>query len=165
MPGTGHLLRDHVPPQKRVEGRTFEFSFPLPGSAQHKTKSAATPPSKSRRPRKKASSTSGNVQGCSKNKTSRKTLADKAQARREYERTRNKTTERMEYHRLHQKKRGQEAKVLGLCTSCRRPAIPGQTRCETCAEAHRQSRRRNEAHRKSRDQTNGSDRPGRPVAG
>ena len=136
-------------PPKRVEGRTFEFSFPLPGSAQYKTKSVVTPLSKSRQPRKKASSTSGDAQECSKNKISSKTLSEQAQARHEYERTRSKSPERMEYRRLHQKKRVQDAKVLGLCTRCRRPAIPGQTRCETCAEAHRQSRRRNDANRRA----------------
>ena len=34
-----------------------------------------------------------------------------------------------------------KAKGLGLCRHCSKPAIPGQTRCEPCAERHRVSRR------------------------
>ena len=40
------------------------------------------------------------------------------------------------------------AKLLGRCQKCSRPAIPGQSRCPTCAEAHRQSRRRSDAMRR-----------------
>ena len=75
------------------------------------------------------------------------TAETKTKARREYERTRNKKPERMEYHRLYQKERSQQAKALGLCKHCGNPAIPGQTRCESCAEKHRVSRRRSDAIR------------------
>ena len=47
---------------------------------------------------------------------------------------------------LEQKKR-ERAKELGPCRNCSKPAIPGQSRCETCAEHHRQSRRGRDAHR------------------
>lgn len=40
-------------------------------------------------------------------------------------------------------------KELGQCRDCNSPAIPGQTRCEKCAEAHRQSNRRSDARRRA----------------
>ena len=61
--------------------------------------------------------------------------------RREYERLRGQRPERKEAHRQAQIKRRQRARELGLCRSCNAKAIPGQTRCETCAEKHRTARR------------------------
>ena len=68
--------------------------------------------------------------------------------RREYERLRGQRPERKEAHRQAQVKRRQQAKELGLCRSCNAKAIPGQTRCETCAEKHRASRRIYDAKRR-----------------
>ena len=71
------------------------------------------------------------------------------EARREYEQARNRTPERMEYRRLREEERRRQAKLLGLCKNCSNPAIAGQTRCLSCAEKHRQSRRRNYANRRA----------------
>ena len=57
--------------------------------------------------------------------------------------------ERKEYQRLHEQKKRERAKELGPCRNCSKPAIPGQSRCETCAEHHRQSRRRSDANRRA----------------
>ena len=38
-------------------------------------------------------------------------------------------------------------KEAGLCKDCRQPAIPGQTRCPSCAGNHRQSRRPRQSKR------------------
>ena len=62
-------------------------------------------------------------------------------ARREYEQARNRNPERREYNRRYAQEQRQKAKELGLCRDCSKPAIPGKTRCTTCAENHRQSRR------------------------
>ena len=43
----------------------------------------------------------------------------------------------------------QKAKLLGKCQNCSKPAIPGQTRCFSCAEQHRQSRRGSDAKRRA----------------
>ena len=42
------------------------------------------------------------------------------------------------------------AKAIGKCKHCPQPAIPGQTRCESCAEKHRISRRKNDTDRRAR---------------
>ena len=67
--------------------------------------------------------------------------------RQEYERARNQTPERREYNRRYAQEQRQQAKQLGKCRDCGKPAIPNQTRCPTCTEAHRQSRRRSDAKR------------------
>ena len=62
--------------------------------------------------------------------------------RREYERLRRKRPERMEAKKRTAQERRRRARELGLCRDCNDKAIPEQTRCETCAEKHRQSRGR-----------------------
>ena len=67
----------------------------------------------------------------------------------EYNRKRNKTPERIEYNRHLAQEQRRKAKESGKCRNCPAPAITGQTRCPTCAEAHRQSRRRSDAKRRA----------------
>ena len=56
----------------------------------------------------------------------------------------------MEYNRRLAQEQRQKAKELGRCRNCtKHTAIPGQTRCPECAEAHRQSRRRGDAKRRA----------------
>ena len=56
----------------------------------------------------------------------------------------------MEYNRRLAQEQRQKAKELGKCRDCtKHTAIPGQTRCTTCAEAHRQSRRQSDARRRA----------------
>lgn len=52
---------------------------------------------------------------------------------------------RRERHRADAEKKRETAKARGLCRHCSKPAIPGQTRCEKCAENHRVSRRKRNA--------------------
>ena len=54
---------------------------------------------------------------------------------------------RREKQRTQHKEKQERLKSLGLCRHCPKPAIEGQTRCETCAEVHRVSRRKNDARR------------------
>ena len=75
-------------------------------------------------------------------------MEDRKQQRTEYDRQRDQTPERREYYRLHAQERRRKAKELGLCKSCPNPAKPGQTRCPTCAEKHRESRIRSKAKRR-----------------
>ena len=72
------------------------------------------------------------------------------EARREYDRVRRQTPERKEQVRQANRKSRRIAKETGKCRSCPQPAIPSQTRCETCAEKHRQSNRKNGAARRAR---------------
>ena len=53
--------------------------------------------------------------------------------------------ERQEAGRRSAQENRQRAKQLGLCRHCSAEAIPGQTRCETCAEKHRENRRKSYA--------------------
>ena len=58
-----------------------------------------------------------------------------------------------EKQRARFKERLEETKALGLCRNYHEPpreAIPGQTRCEECAEKHRQARRLSDAARRKR---------------
>ena len=68
--------------------------------------------------------------------------------REEYDRARSQTPERKEYRRQLDK----IAKETSKCVSCPNLAIKDQTRCEACAEKHRQSRRRSEDKKKAADQ-------------
>ena len=70
--------------------------------------------------------------------------------RKEYERARSQTPERKEYRRQLRRKQIRIAKETGKCKNCSNPAIPGQTQCETCAEKHRQRRRKDDANRRAK---------------
>ena len=75
--------------------------------------------------------------------------------RAEAERPKGTSPQRQKTWRESQKKRREEAKELGLCRDCREPAIPDQTRCETCAEKHRVGRRQYDAARRKENGTAG----------
>ena len=68
----------------------------------------------------------------------------------EPERKKASTPEPGEYRRLHAQAQRRQAKEKGLCVTCGKPAIPDQTRCETCAERHRVNRRRWQAARRNK---------------
>ena len=73
--------------------------------------------------------------------------------RQAYEHLRKQHPERREAQRkVHQRKRD-KAKQSGNCVNCSNKAIKNQTRCETCAEKHRKSRRRNRENKKAADLT------------
>ena len=56
---------------------------------------------------------------------------------KEYDRTSSETSGRKENRRLWGQNSRHEAKRNGLCTECKeKPPIPGQTRCQKCAEKH-----------------------------
>ena len=48
------------------------------------------------------------------------------------------------------RKQIQTAKETGKCRDCSNEAIPGQTRCEICAEKHRVIRRKYDTERRAR---------------
>ena len=65
----------------------------------------------------------------------------KKEVRRAYDRQRSQQPSRKELqHRIAQERRDL-ALSLGLCLTCHGTPIPDQTKCETCAEKHRVSRR------------------------
>ena len=76
----------------------------------------------------------------------------KEQNQREYE----LRPERKELKRRSTQNRRDKAKSLGLCVECGAPPIPDQTRCEVCAEQHRQYHRQaREKARQQREQASG----------
>ena len=129
-------------------GHTFEFTFSLPEPAN---KGGGSPT------RKNPAGTGKSLKKAAPRATKPKqrTAPDpvqtdaKRQNQVEYDRQRNKSPERVEYRRLREQERRRQAKLLGLCKNCSNPAIAGQTRCLSCAEKHRQSRRRNYANRRA----------------
>ena len=136
-----------VPPRGRVEGRTFDFTFDLPGKPEvgkpAKKRSKRTPPQKgqpkSRQPKRRPELSAAEVEA-------------KREERLEYERRRAKSPDRREQNRLHAQERRRKAIEEGLCVACRAPAIPEQSRCPTCAEQHRVDRRRWQANRRAANQ-------------
>ena len=123
----------------------FQHTFQLP----RKNQSQPKPPKEAEKKKlqESASRANNNRKLTPTKQTKRRnanpsTEASKATARQEYERLRNQRPERKEHHRRIQQKRRENLKVLGLCRHCQGPAIPGQTRCKTCAEKHRISRRK-----------------------
>ena len=131
-----------------LKERTFETRFNLRTGQQRKPTVSKHPkkdPPKAQKPKTAKSLTS-----TSPSKPTRKTASArtpmtaeaKAEARRQYDNTRSQSPELQEAHRRYTKEKREQQKSLGLCRSCPNPAIPGQIRCPTCAEEHRQARRR-----------------------
>ena len=65
------------------------------------------------------------------------TPEERAQRRRAYEQARNQLPHRRELKRRKEKERHEQAKELGLCRTCRSPAMPDRTRCQDCIEKRR----------------------------
>ena len=112
-----------------TEERTFQLRFEITKpEPQTKPKKVRKP--KLRTPRER------------KPRVPTRTAEEQTQARRDYNKARSQTPERQEFKRLQEKKARQERKAAGLCKTCPNPAIPGQTRCDTCRDKHNQSRNR-----------------------
>ena len=73
----------------------------------------------------------------------------KEEDRSRYERQRSQTPQRREQQRRHAQAKRQQAKEQSLCRDCGDPALPQQTRSETCADRHRVSRRKRQARQKA----------------
>ena len=142
-----------MPPHQWAVGYTCEFTLPLPGPAnsgnRHKTKQkqAETPLRKSSASTRLRKPSPEVRKPESHTKPDSASVEAKKQKRAEYDQQRNQTPERKEYHQRLAQARQRKAKDLGKYRQCSKQAIPGQTRCETCAEKHRQSRRHSDAKR------------------
>ena len=93
-------------------------------------------------------------------------LTKTPERREEYERARSQKPERKQYRRQYNRKLSKIAHETGKCKHCPNPAILGQTRCETCAERHREYRRRSDAKQKAmaKQLTPHNPRPGQAAA-
>ena len=115
------------PPHPLTEERTFQHFFELAKAEQKKKLKKVRKPQPKKEKARKAP-------------TPKRTPEEQREARRIYEQTRNQRSERKEAARLHGKKARQQRKENGQCRSCSNPSIPGQTRCVSCAQKHRESR-------------------------
>ena len=130
------MTRQGFPPHPLTEERTFQHHFEITRpEPKRKPKIVRKPEPKKEKPRKAP--------------TPKRTPEEQREARRLHERARNRTPERREYRRRYAEEQRQRAKLLGKCQNCSKPAIPGQTRCFSCAEAHRQSPGRSDAKRRA----------------
>ena len=68
------------------------------------------------------------------------TEEERAQRRRAYEQARSQLPHRRELKSRKEKERHEQARELGLCRTCRSPAMPGRTRCQDCIEKSRLQR-------------------------
>ena len=136
--GKPQLLTDvfELPPRKA----------PKPPKARNPPVRNLPPKSKVRKPRKNA--TPKTPKPRPRTQLTPAEIETKREERLQYDRQRSQNPQRREHHRLHAQESRRKAKELGLCKSCPNPAKPGQTRCPTCAEKHRESNRRSNAKRK-----------------
>ena len=141
FPRFGSRNGPYVNPALSPKRILFQHTFPIPGRPRGGTK-------QTKRARKKLPKPEPKGDGKRPPATRAKDPETAGEARREYEQARNRTPERREYRRRYAEEQRQRAKLLGKCQKCSKPAIPRQTRCPTCAEAHRQSRRRSYAERR-----------------
>ena len=146
-----------VAPPTRAVGRIFEITISLPEPAN----GGGRPPGRgkpSRKPKGTRSASKPRAKAAPKGKQPKRRhelspteVEAKSAERLEFDRRRRNTPERRDYHRLHAQEQRRKAKELGICRDCRAPAIPDQTRCETCAARHRLSRRKWQTERRERD--------------
>ncbi len=132
---------DAVPPHCILKEFYSQHTFPIPGRPRAGTK-------QTKRARKKLPKPKPEGDGKRSPATKAKDPETARETRQEYEQARNRTPERRAYRLRHAEEQRQRAKLLGKCQKCSKTAIPGETRCPTCAEANRQSRRRSDARRR-----------------
>ena len=123
----------------------WEFALPMPVNSAHQSKPSEATSPESATPKPAPQSKTDNPSGAK----AKATQEAKRQGRQEYDGQRNQTPERRQHRRLLAQERRRKAKELGQCRNCSEPSIPGQTRCPTCAEKHRESRIRSNAKRKN----------------
>ena len=124
-----------VPPHKWAVGTTFgwEFDFPITTNSAYELK--PEPERKTRKPAKpKATPT------CAP-KTPKPATAKTANPKpaKKPKLVHLTAEERKKRVRARAVERRRKLKEQGLCKHCRQPAIPGQTRCSSCAQKHRQA--------------------------
>ena len=138
------------PPRTLAIGHTFGYTFDLPKpdnagnrSSKAKQKPSHKPPRKntSKSPQRATSRVGKSV---TRPKPSPAEVEAKRGKRLKYDRRRKQPEKRKEYERRRAQVQRQKDKEIGLCKSCPSPAIPGRTRCQSCADKHQESKRHSE---------------------
>ena len=121
------------------ESHTFQYTIDIsPPPKKKKTKPTKKPKVK-KPPKPKVTKVKPKAKKPPKSRI-RLSPEERAQRRRAYEKARSQLPHRRELMRRQKNKRHRQAKELGLCRTCRNPAVPGQTRCQDCVEKHRLQR-------------------------
>ena len=148
--GRHRLAQSDAPgPAGLFKERTFETTLVIAIRQRHKPKQKITKRISKTEHRENPLPKQG-ATGAENKKASTPKITQTPEERREYERARSQTPERKEYRRQLRREQIRIAKETGKCKDCSNPAIPGQTKCETCAEKHRQRRRKDDANRRAK---------------
>ena len=135
------------PPHKWAVGTSseWEFEFPITTNPFYELKSESK--CKTKKP------TNPKAKSTRAPNTSKPAAAKpaKPKAPKKPKRARLTVEESKERARARAAKNRTKLKDAGLCKDCRQPAIPGQTRCPSCAEQHRQSRQPPQSKSTDRD--------------
>ena len=148
------MVTPHPRAVGRNQGRTFEFTIPLPEPSN----AGGRPPTRAKQAGKKTRKPSTQGRAAPKAKQTNPRTAPtpaplEAEPREqlEPESKRTSTPERRKYRRLRAREERKKAIEAGLCVACRAPVIPEQSRCEQCAERHRVDRRRWQMEKRAKD--------------
>ena len=124
-----------IPPHKWAVGTTFEWEFDFPITTNPAYEAKPAPKRKTR--------TSANPKAVSSRarKTSKPATVQTAKPKASEKPTRVRLTpdERRERARARAVENRRKLKELSICKDCRKPAVPGQVRCSSCADKHRKS--------------------------
>ena len=130
-----------------TEGRFFQYIFRLPESNRKRGRKPRTTSTR-KQPRKistgkppRKETPEPRRQQPRPEPTPAEVEASK-EKRRQYERRRSQTPERKENSRRYAREHQMKVKETRTCRNCPNPAIPGETRCPTCAAQHRIGHRR-----------------------
>ena len=125
-------------PPSRTEDRTFQLTFLLPSTRTGSSTQSHKLPRAKPKPKPKQ-------QRVKTLKVNTEPTQEGLETRRVYDRARSQTPKRKAYNQEHQRKYRRQNIEKGLCRDCRKSAIEGQTRCETCRDKHRPRCRRSSA--------------------
>ena len=147
--GMGMDQMVEVPPHKWAVGTTFEwgFEFPITTNPAYEPEPAST--RKTAKPANlKPTPTPTHARKASKAAPVQTT---KPEASEKPKRVRLTPEQRQEQARARAVENRSNLKKQGLCRDCKQPAMPGRTRCTSCAENHRKSCRPRQSKRNNGD--------------
>ena len=135
-----------VRPKRQIFVDSFTFEVPKPEGKPKKStasrrKTAAKPKAKQKPTNRKKATPRAAPQPRTPKPRVQPTPAEveaRQETRREYESRRNQTPERKALKRRTMQQWREKSKLLGLCVECGAPAIPDETRCQTCTLRHRE---------------------------
>ena len=125
-----------ITPHKWAVGTTFEWEFDFP-----MTTNPFYAPKPEPKPKTRKNSKTAAARTPARKASKPATTTAKPKTSKKPKRVRLTPGERQERGRARAAENRRKLKDSGLCKDCRQPAIPGQTRCPSCVEKHRQSRR------------------------